>query len=145
MPLRHTLLAALIATSALSGAAVPAMAREGEASLEQRFATPPKEARPRFRWWWPGGAVTDAELPTDLSEGVRIAGAAITAQSGSPSALPSLLPVGIGERNGEFNKIYTDTFQRVVIRGQDIEGALATEGQKLASIMQAAGAACWQP
>ena len=42
MPLRHTLLAALIATSALSGAAVPAMAREGEASLEQRFATPPR-------------------------------------------------------------------------------------------------------
>ena len=83
--------------------------------------------------------VTNAPLPTDLSEGVRIAGAAITAQSGSPSALPSLLPVGLGERNGEFNKIYTDTFQRVVIRGQDIGSALATEGEKLASIMRAAG------
>jgi multiple sugar transport system substrate-binding protein len=89
--------------------------------------------------------VTNAPLPTDLPEGVRIAGAAITAQAASAEALPSLLPVGLGERNGEFNKIYLDTFQRVVIRGQDIEGALATEGEKLASIMQAAGAACWQP
>ncbi len=43
------------------------MAREGEASLEQRFATPPKEARPRFRWWWPGGAVTDAELQREIA------------------------------------------------------------------------------
>lgn len=67
MPLRRTLIAALIATSALSGTAAPVAAREGEPSLEQRFATPPKAARPRFRWWWPGGAVTDAELQREIA------------------------------------------------------------------------------
>lgn len=67
MPLRRTLLAALIATSALSGAAAPAMPRAGEPSLEQSFANPPKDARPRFRWWWPGGAVNDAELQREIA------------------------------------------------------------------------------
>jgi len=36
-------------------------------SLEEGFRNPTSEARPRFRWWWPGGAVNDAELERELS------------------------------------------------------------------------------
>ena len=89
--------------------------------------------------------VTDVELPTDLPEGVRIAGAAIAAQAAAADALPSLLPVGLGEKNGEFNKVYLDTFQRIVIRGQEISTTLATEGGKLAALMAETGAPCWTP
>jgi len=36
-------------------------------SLEQRFAAPPMNARPHVRWWWPGAAVSDAELAREIS------------------------------------------------------------------------------
>jgi multiple sugar transport system substrate-binding protein len=89
--------------------------------------------------------VVEVELPDELPEGVRLAAAAIAAQSGSADALPSLLPVGLGEKGGEFNKVFTDTFQRIVIRGQDVRAALDTEGGKLAQIMAETGAPCWAP
>ena len=35
-------------------------------TLEDGFKTPAVEARPRLRWWWPGDAVTDAELTREV-------------------------------------------------------------------------------
>jgi len=35
-------------------------------TLEEAFQNPPMEARPRLRWWWPGGAVQDEELAREL-------------------------------------------------------------------------------
>lgn len=35
-------------------------------TLEQAFRDPPKEAQPRVRWWWPGGAVKDEELSKEI-------------------------------------------------------------------------------
>ena len=35
----------------------------------------------------------------------------------------SLLPVGLGEKGGEFNKVFIDTFQLIVVRGRDIADA----------------------
>ncbi|WP_428334769.1 glycosyl hydrolase [Novosphingobium sp.] len=34
--------------------------------LAQAFLAPPKSARAMVRWWWPGGAVTDAELAREI-------------------------------------------------------------------------------
>ena len=59
--------------------------------------------------------------------------------------MPSLLPVGLGDKGGEFNKVYTDTFQRIVIRGQDVKESLDTQAQRLAAIMSETGAPCWAP
>jgi multiple sugar transport system substrate-binding protein len=89
--------------------------------------------------------VVDVELPSDLGPGLRLAAEAVAKQAGAEGAIPSLLPVGLGEKNGEFNKVFLDAFQRIVIRGQDIAAALDTEGTKLAGIMQAANAPCWAP
>lgn len=36
-------------------------------SLEQRFEAPPKEVRPRVRWWWPGAAVDTEELRREIA------------------------------------------------------------------------------
>lgn len=54
-------------------------------TLEQRFEAPPKEARPRLRWWWPGAAVADDELrrEIDLMDANGFGGAEI--QSFSPN------------------------------------------------------------
>lgn len=89
--------------------------------------------------------VVEAEVPTDLPEGLKLASAAVERQVNAPNAIVSLLPVGLGEKNGEFNKVFTDAFQRIVVRSRDIADSLETEGEKLAEIMAEVGAACWQP
>ena len=86
-----------------------------------------------------------ADLPTDLAPGLQLANGAIERQAGAPNAIVSLLPVGLGEKNGEFNKVFIDTFQLIVVRNRDIKDSLESQGEKLAGIMQAAGASCWQP
>ncbi|MCP3735912.1 hypothetical protein M9979_13635 [Sphingomonas sp. RP10(2022)] len=54
----------------MTGACAAALMLTGTAataqSLEDGFRNPPKEARPRFRWWWPGGAVNDPELEREI-------------------------------------------------------------------------------
>jgi multiple sugar transport system substrate-binding protein len=89
--------------------------------------------------------VVEVEMPEDLPEGLQLASAAIEQQVEADNAIVSLLPVGLGEKNGEFNKVFTDAFQRIVVRGRDIADSLEAEGEKLAEIMQEAGASCWQP
>ena len=89
--------------------------------------------------------VVDAALPDDLPAGIRLAGEAISRQSGSPDALPSLLPVGLGALGGEFNKVFMDTFTRIVVRGEDVRTVLDQEAQNLQNVMNQAGAACWPP
>lgn len=89
--------------------------------------------------------VVAAELPADLPDGIRVAGAAIAAQSGAPDALASLLPIGLGALGGEFNKVFLDTFTRIVLRGEDVRTVLDQEASNLQTVMNNAGAACWAP
>lgn len=89
--------------------------------------------------------VVEADFPDDLPAGIRLAGEAIANQAGSPNALLSHLPVGLGAQGGEFNKIYSDTFARIVLRGEDIRSVLEQEAVNLQAIMDLSGAACWAP
>lgn len=80
-------------------------------------------------------------LPPGL---IKMAGA-VKLQQRSKDALPSLLPVGLGSQGGAFNKIFTDTFTRIVINHEDITSVLNDEGAKLQGVLDAAGAPCWKP
>jgi multiple sugar transport system substrate-binding protein len=61
--------------------------------------------------------VTNAPIPSDLDPGLKAEMAAVRTQQSAPDAHPALLPVGLGSHSGEFDRIFTDTFQRIVIRG----------------------------
>ncbi|MDH3682999.1 MAG: hypothetical protein OEV40_23975 [Acidimicrobiia bacterium] len=65
--------------------------------------------------------------------------------SNSSDALPALLPVGLGERGGEISQIYRDTFNRIVISGEDIQGVLDEQSSLLQTLLDETGAACWAP
>jgi multiple sugar transport system substrate-binding protein len=65
--------------------------------------------------------------------------------TGAPDALPALLPVGLGDLGGQFNQVYIDTFERIVLAGQDIRAVLDEQGDALARIIEEAGAPCWAP
>jgi multiple sugar transport system substrate-binding protein len=60
-------------------------------------------------------------------------------------ALVSLLPVGLGAKGGEFNKVYNDTFQRIVLRNEPVKAVLESQAKVLETLMKDTGAPCWAP
>ncbi|MBV9324464.1 MAG: extracellular solute-binding protein [Chloroflexi bacterium] len=88
---------------------------------------------------------TGAQIPTELPPGVKLEADAVAKQSSAPDAVPSLLPVGLGAQGNEFNKVYTDTFTRIVINNEEVQGVLNDEGGKLQALIDQAGASCWAP
>ena len=89
--------------------------------------------------------VVKATLPADMPESVKAEGAAVAAQADSKDANPGLLPVGLGSQGGKFNKVYTDTFQQILLANRDIKTVLDQEAGTLRGIMKAANAPCWAP
>lgn len=89
--------------------------------------------------------VTDAALPADLPASARALGPAVTATTNSPDALPALLPVGLGDKAGQFNQIYIDTFERIALNNEDITSVLDNEASTLRQLMVNAKAPCWLP
>ncbi|MDQ4135022.1 MAG: extracellular solute-binding protein, partial [Pseudomonadota bacterium] len=65
--------------------------------------------------------VVKADLPPNLAPGIKLLASAVAATQGSKDAVVSLLPVGLGAKGGEFNKVYVDTFQRIVLRNEPVK------------------------
>lgn len=82
---------------------------------------------------------------SNLPPGVKLEADAIATLQASPDALPALLPVGLGAKGGDWNKVYNDTFQRIVIKGEDIQTVLNEQGATMQSILDEVKAACWPP
>jgi len=89
--------------------------------------------------------VVKGDLPSDLPQGVRMEADAVAAQTSASNALPSLLPVGLGAKGGEYNKVFLDTFQRIVLRNEDIQTVLNEQATILQTIMNDTKAPCWAP
>jgi multiple sugar transport system substrate-binding protein len=89
--------------------------------------------------------VTDAPLPADLPNSAKALGPAITAMTSSADALPALLPVGLADKAGQFNQVYIDTFERIVLGNQDVRQVLDQQAETLRNLMNEVGAPCWLP
>jgi multiple sugar transport system substrate-binding protein len=89
--------------------------------------------------------VIDAPLPADLPAGVKLLADGIARTQGAKDAIVALLPVGLGDKGGEFNKVYFDTFQRIVLRNEPIRAVLDAEAQTLRNLMTQTAAPCWAP
>lgn len=129
----------------LAGVAIPNTAPDMEAArdlVEYMLLPETQIATLRATNFFP---VVDVELPSDLPPSVQAAGAAIAAMSGAPDANPGLLPAGLGDKGGDFNRIFVDTFERIVLARQDIRSVLDDQAERLASIMEETGAPCWAP
>jgi multiple sugar transport system substrate-binding protein len=89
--------------------------------------------------------VVRSPLPRDIDAGVRLAGAALETMQSAPDALPALQPTGLGQRSGEFDRVFMDTFQSIVLRGQTPRTVLDREAATLQSLIAETGARCWHP
>ena len=88
--------------------------------------------------------VVKADL-SGLSPGVQLASQGMAATFASRDGRASLLPVHLGAKGGEFNKIFVDTFTRIVLRNEDIKTVLAEQGKLMDTLMKEAAAPCWAP
>jgi multiple sugar transport system substrate-binding protein len=89
--------------------------------------------------------VVKADLPPNLAPGIKLLASAVAATQGSKDAVVSLLPVGLGAKGGEFNKVYVDTFQRIVLRNEPVKAVLESQAKVLEGLMKETGAPCWAP
>ncbi|NEX45838.1 ABC transporter substrate-binding protein [Pseudotabrizicola algicola] len=129
----------------VAGIAVPRTAPDMEQSmaLVQYMLQPETQiATLRATNFFP---VIATDLPDDMPASVQAAGPAIAAMTGAPDALPALLPMGLGDKGGQFNQVYTDTFERIILAGQDIRTVLDSQAEVLRALMIEANAPCWAP
>jgi len=80
-----------------------------------------------------------------LTPGYRKINVAVIAQSESSNALPSLLPVGLGSIEQEFNARYLLTFTRIILRKLDIKSVLNQQGKAISGLLQKIDVPCWEP
>jgi multiple sugar transport system substrate-binding protein len=89
--------------------------------------------------------VVKADLPPDIEPGLMLGAVAIERTRSATDALPTLLPIGLGQRGGEFDKAFMDAFQLIVLRGQLPAAVLEREAETLNRLMSETGAPCWAP
>lgn len=129
----------------LAGVAIPKTAPDMEASkkLVAYMLKPETQiATLKATNFFPVMAV---DLPDDMPASVKAFGPAISKQSGADDAIPALLPMGLGDKGGQFNQVYVDTFERIILAGQDIKTVLDEQAQQLKQLMDDTGAPCWAP
>ena len=129
----------------LAGLAIPETAPDMQAAralVEYMLQPETQIATLRATNFFP---VVDVDLPDDLPPSVQAAGDAIAAMSSAEDANPGLLPAGLGDLGGDFDRVYADTFERIILAGQPIEAVLADQKAALERIMQESGAPCWAP
>ncbi|TCS64553.1 ABC transporter substrate-binding protein [Primorskyibacter sedentarius] len=129
----------------LAGVAIPNTAPDMEASkaLVSYMLKPETQiATLRATNFFP---VVDVDLPDDLPPSVQAAGNAVAKMSASADANPGLLPAGLGDKGGDFNRVFVDAFERIVLANQDIRAVLDDQKAALAAIMEETGAPCWAP
>ena len=89
--------------------------------------------------------VLDKAMPADLPPYLKTEAEGVQKQSKHKDAKVALLPIGLGAKGGDFNNVQKNTFQRIVVKGEDITKVLNEEGANLQKVMTDAKAPCWRP
>jgi multiple sugar transport system substrate-binding protein len=71
--------------------------------------------------------------------------AAVEKQTDSSGAVPTLLPIGLGDRGTDYNNMFMLTFSEIVLEGKDIAGTLDANAAALQAIVNKVNARCWLP
>jgi multiple sugar transport system substrate-binding protein len=86
--------------------------------------------------------------PSDTGDiPLKLAGlsSAIDRQANSAESILTLMPIGLGERGGDYNKYFMLTFSEIVLEGKDPKRVLDANAAELQGIVTGEGARCWPP
>jgi multiple sugar transport system substrate-binding protein len=129
----------------LAGLAIPRDAPESDTAHEVISAL----ARPqvqldvlRANAFFP---VVRAEVTGDMPPAITLQAGAVQRQRTAPDAVLALPPNGLGEREGEVTKVFTDCFQSMVLDESDIRSTLDAQSRILNDLLADIKAPCWAP
>lgn len=129
----------------IAGLAIPANAPDPEASRALiEFLTRPETQIQTLREvsFFPA---LEAPLPEDLAPGTQSQAATVAATTGAENVLTSLLPIGLGDQNDAYSKVFRDSFQQILLDGEEIQTVLDAQAPNLQAVLDATEAACWAP
>jgi multiple sugar transport system substrate-binding protein len=131
--------------SILAGLAVPRTARDIDGAMtliDYLSQLDIQLATARSAGFFP---TLKADLSTDPDRGLKMGAAALFKTQSARDSLPVQPPVGLGARAAEFDKVFMDTFHRIVLRGHNPRSVLDQEAEVLRRLMGEVGAPCWEP
>jgi multiple sugar transport system substrate-binding protein len=117
--------------------------RERSVALIEYLTRPDIQARTlRENGFFP---VVGTALPADLPVGLKMMADAVAKYGTNKNVVPSLLPLGLGAKSGEFNKVFQDAFQLIILRNGDIKRSLDQLSGDLKRVINDVKAPCWAP
>jgi multiple sugar transport system substrate-binding protein len=128
----------------ISGLAIPKNSPDRAASIAaiEHLTSPIVQAKALAEVaWFPTVKADIGALP----RGVQIAALGVNQTFTAPGARATLFPSGLGSKGGEFNKVFIDSFQRIIVRNEDVKTVLAQQANVLSEVIKEANAKCWAP
>ncbi|MFA6505266.1 MAG: ABC transporter substrate-binding protein [Treponemataceae bacterium] len=89
--------------------------------------------------------VVKSEINANIPKHLKELSEAVQRQANSKNGVATLLPIGLGDRAGDFNKVFILTFSKIVLEGNDISRALNANAAELQKILNEQNAKCWLP
>ena len=89
--------------------------------------------------------VVSATIPDDLPPALAMEADAVRRQRDAQGAILSLLPVGLGTREGEVTKAFKDSFRAIILEGADIQSTLDDQARVLQGVFDELKVPCWAP
>jgi multiple sugar transport system substrate-binding protein len=89
--------------------------------------------------------VVDVEIPKDLPPALQLEAGAVQKQRDAQGSILSLLPVGLGTREGEVTKAFKDSFQQIILGGADIRSTVDKQATVLQKVFNDLKVPCWAP
>ena len=124
----------------LAGLGIPSMTPDSEAS--ERLISYLTEPEVQLKMLESVGffPVVQSDQVTSLPKGLEKVRAAVSQQSSAPDALPTLLPVGLEERSGDFNLLYLQSFTKIVLGNLPIEVVLEKQAERMNKLLNSVNA-----
>jgi multiple sugar transport system substrate-binding protein len=89
--------------------------------------------------------VVTAKIPDDLPPALQLEAAAVQRQRDAEGSVLSLLPVGLGTREGEVTKAFKDSFRSIILDRADIQSTLDKQARILQDVFDQLKVPCWAP
>jgi multiple sugar transport system substrate-binding protein len=89
--------------------------------------------------------VVTAKIPDDLPPALQLEAAAVQRQRDAEGSVLSLLPVGLGTREGEVTKAFKDSFRSIILDRADIQSTLDKQARVLQDVFDQLKVPCWAP
>jgi multiple sugar transport system substrate-binding protein len=89
--------------------------------------------------------VVTSDGGNDVPRYLQALSAAVSEQANSIDSIPTLLPIGLGERGGDYNNLFMLTFSEIVLESKNITATLNTNAAELQKMVDEENAKCWSP